>query len=51
MEQPDHTVTQVIYCNWIETDLAPFMSRQGLHLVGTNGRLDLSQDNKCFIAY
>ena len=22
------------------------MSRQGLHLVGTNGRLDLSQDNR-----
>lgn len=42
----DHTVTQVICCNWIESDLAPFMSRQGLHLVGTNGRLDLSQDNR-----
>ena len=39
-------VTQVICCNWIESDLAPFMSRQSMHLVGTNGRLDLTQDNR-----
>ncbi len=37
---------QIIICSWIESNQASAMSRQDLHLIGTNGRLDCEQKDR-----
>ena len=37
---------QIIICSWIESNQSSSMSKQDLHLVGTNGRLDCEQKDR-----
>ena len=37
---------QIIVCSWIESNQSSAMSKQDLHMIGTNGRLDCEQKDR-----